>query len=76
MPETDPDNPFNKKRYINCNEYFAYLLSELWNLYVRGTLTLHGELPLHSFEQILIGFADSNQIEEDLKSNLPTIDDV
>jgi hypothetical protein len=75
IPETDAENPFNKDTYINCNEYFTYFLPELWQWYLHGNLTLHGELPLQSFEQILNGFQESDQIEEVLKEKLPSIDD-
>lgn len=67
------DNPFVKDTYINCNEYVPYLISELWEMYTLGSLSLHGELPLHSFEQILIGFKDSPLIEEDVKEKLPDV---
>ncbi len=75
MEAIDPDNPFHMDTYVNCNEYFGYQMDELWTMYGWGQLTKHDELPLHSFEQILIGFRDSNQIEEELKDNLPDIDD-
>ena len=75
ISKDDDENPFTLDTYVNCNEYFPYLLSELWDMYNRGKLTLHGELPLDSFDQILTGFRNSTQIEQDLKETLPTIDD-
>ena len=76
MSPADTDNPFTSETYVNCNEYFAYSIQHLWNLYLHGQLSFYGELPLHSFEQILIGFRDSNQIEEEIKDALPNIDDL
>jgi hypothetical protein len=73
---TDADNPFHLDTYVNCNEYFGYEIDELWNMYSWQRLTVHDELPLHSFEQILIGLKDSDQIVEELKENLPSIDDL
>lgn len=75
MRATDTGNPFRLDTYVNCNEYFAYYMDALWDMYFWNQLTEHEELPLHSFEQILIGFRDSDQIEEELKDNLPSIDD-
>lgn len=75
ISKDDNENPFTKNTYVNCNEYFPYFLSELWQLYVRGILSFHGELPLNSFGQILTRFMDSTQIEQELKEGLPTIDD-
>lgn len=75
IPKTHADNPFKKDTYINCNEYFQYTMGELWAMYNKGQLSFHGELPLDSFDQILTGFRDSDQIEDELKDTLPTIDD-
>jgi hypothetical protein len=75
IPEHDTENPFNKKTYINCNEYFPYLIDELWDLYQNQSLEIFPELPLDSFEQIIIGFQKSPIIEEELKENLPDVND-
>jgi hypothetical protein len=76
IPNSDSDNPFKKDTYINCNEFFGYKLSELWDLYLHNQLSFHGELPLYSFEQILIGMRESDQIVEEIKDCLPNIDDL
>jgi hypothetical protein len=76
IPTQDNENPFKKDTYINCNEFFGYQLSELWDLYLHNKLSFHGELPLDSFEQILIGMKDSDQIDEEIKDCLPNIDDL
>ncbi|SRR5258708_22291111 len=76
IPSHNSDNPFKKDTYVNCNEFFGYELSELWDLYLHNQLSFHGELPLDSFEQILIGMKDSDQIVEEIKDCLPNIDDL
>lgn len=73
----DQDNPFNKDTHINCNEYFPYYKEELWDKYQNGELEVITDLlPLHSFEQILIGFERSPNIEQEIKDSLPSIDSV
>jgi hypothetical protein len=77
IPKTDTDNPFKKDTYINCNEWFPYSIDELWSMYYNVVLTIIPDLlPLHSFEQILIGLLASPQIEDELKESLPDIDDL
>lgn len=76
IPGNDTENPFRTDTYVNCNEFFEYSLNELWSMYLDGILSFKGDLPLHSFEQILIGLSDSPQIEDIIKEELPTIDDV
>jgi hypothetical protein len=73
----DTDNPFDRDTYVNCNEYFTYDIEELWQMYTNGEIIrmFDNPLPLHSFEQIVIGFRDSEMIEEDFKDALPGIDD-
>lgn len=73
---SDPDNPFDKDTYVNCNEYFVYSLRNLWSKYLSGDLSFKSELPLDSFEQILIGLGKSDQIEEEVKELLPNISDL
>lgn len=43
-------------------------------MYDEGALSIKQKLPLHSFEQILIGFNSSSIIENELKEYLPEID--
>jgi len=76
IPDSDSDNPFHRDTYINCNEYFPFLIEELWDMYQHGILEIRSELPLHSFEQILIGFNTSPMIEDELKDSLPDLDSV
>jgi hypothetical protein len=76
IPGVDADNPFKKDTYINCNEYFQYSTDEFWELYSGKEMRIVGELPLHSFEQILIGFLKSDIIEQEYKDSLPTLDDI
>jgi hypothetical protein len=75
ISDADADNPFDKPTYINCNEYFQFSIDELWEWYLADDLTVIKELlPLHSFEQILLGFQASNVIEEEIKDQLPSLD--
>lgn len=75
IPEADTDNPFNKPTYINCNEYFPFSIDELWDWYQGNVLTVIEDLlPLHSFEQILLGFHASDVIEDEIKEQLPSLD--
>ncbi|MDZ4794563.1 MAG: hypothetical protein SGI83_09820 [Bacteroidota bacterium] len=67
------DNPFDRDTYVNCNEYFGFHKADLWEMYNLGSLTEHGEFPLESYEQIVIGFKDSTIIDEELKDNLPEV---
>ncbi len=76
ISKDDPENPFRKDTYINCNEYFQYSLEEFWGLYFNNKLKIIGSLPLDSFEQILIGFVKSEVIEQEYKEALPGIDDL
>jgi hypothetical protein len=77
IPATDADNPFHKDTYVNCNEYFPYTIEELWILYYSNQLQIIPQLlPIHSFEQILIGFNASPQIEDEIKDALPSMDDL
>ena len=77
ISDSDTDNPFKKDTYINCNEWFPYNFDELWDMYCIGVLRIEpGLLPLHSFEQILIGLNASPRIEDELKDSLPNIDDL
>lgn len=72
ISEKESDNPFSKETFVNCNEYFPYTIDELWDLYESGELEIIPSLlPIHSFEQILIGFNISPQIEEEIKESLP-----
>lgn len=72
----EDDNPFKKDTYINCNEYFPYTVDELWNLYQDRLLSIKGNLPIHSFQQLIIGFLDSQMIEEEIKEVLPNPDEL
>ena len=76
IPQADPENPFRKDTYVNCNEYFQYSIDEFWELYYYTDFQIIGDLPLHSFEQILIGFMKSDVIEQEYKDLLPNIDDI
>lgn len=69
----DSDNPFKEKTYINCNEYFPFSFQELWDLYISHALKIKGTLPIHSMEQIVIGFQTSELIEDEIKELLPVI---
>lgn len=75
ISEQDSDNPFSKPTYINCNEYFQFSIDELWDWYQHRDLTVKEQLlPMHSFEQIILGFHASNVIEEEIKEQLPDLD--
>ncbi|KIC92579.1 hypothetical protein [Flavihumibacter sp. ZG627] len=67
---SDPANPFNRETYINCNEYFPFGIDELMDLYDKSLIEYWGALPEHSFHEIIQGFLDSPQIEEELKELL------
>lgn len=72
IPYGDVDNPFNRDTYVNCNEWFAYTVEELWTMYQNGELeVIELILPIHSFEQIVLGFKASPTIEEFVKEVLP-----
>lgn len=66
---------FKKDTYVNCNEYFPYTVDELWDLYCEGVLTIKGKLPDYSLQQLIIGFLDSEMIEDEIKGTLPNPDD-
>ena len=77
IPGSDPQNPFTKDTFVNCNEYFLYTILELWIMYTNKILQISQKLiPLDSFAQILNGFHTSPQIEEDMKEMLPSIEDL
>src|SRR4051794_22325400 len=39
IPGSDQSNPFTQDTYENCNKYFRFTISELWDLYLKGALT-------------------------------------
>jgi hypothetical protein len=67
----DPENPFTKDCFVNCNEVFPYGVEELWYLYDEGELTIKGDIPPDSYHQVVIGFHSSPLIELELKELLP-----
>lgn len=73
IKSSEPDNPFTKDTYINCNEYFPFTIDEFYDMYTDEEITIIGDLPEVYFEQIILGFKNSPLIEEELKTYLPII---
>ncbi|HVU56129.1 MAG TPA: hypothetical protein VHD83_13785 [Puia sp.] len=74
IPAEDGTNPFSKDTYINCNEYFPYDISELWDMYDLGRLAIRGDIAQDSLHQIILGFHKSPIIEYEVKEMLPDPD--
>lgn len=71
----DPENPFSRDTYVNCNNCFTFTVAEFRQMYESDSISLSGEISEIHFEQILIGVHSSPLIEEETKDLLPKPND-
>jgi hypothetical protein len=65
--ESEPDNPFSKNTYINCNSPVSIPCSEFKKMYEEGKIKYKDQLTDKHFDQIINGILKSRLVERKIK---------
>jgi hypothetical protein len=75
LPPTseDPQSPFPRECYVNCNSIFTYSLDEFKQMYEDGKIQVKECIPQQYYEQIVSGICLSSVVEKHIINELNSI---
>ena len=65
--ENEPDNPFSKNTYINCNSPVSIPVEDFKKMFNEGKIKYKDQLDDDHFEQIINGILKSRLVERKIK---------
>jgi hypothetical protein len=68
--KSNPDLPFTKETYVDCNKYFSKSKTHIADLYQKGELEGGWQIHDDAYQQIIEGMIESPIIENVLKKRL------